>query len=162
MAALLVIGLLLGQAASALSGQGMLSIRGTVTDQSGALMPGITIEIRSDPNKPPEKVVTDERGAYVLNGLSQGVYELSANLPAFERNVRGVDLTASANMDFALRVQTVETCACISSSAQPAAPLPLPQDSFRRARGEQAALHLWQNSIQSKDRKNPQEIEAQQ
>jgi len=162
MAALLVIAVLLGQSAPAQSGDGGLSIRGTVADQWKALIPGATIEIRSDPNKPPEKIVTDERGVYVLRGLVPGVYEISTVLPGFERNFQGVDLKAPANVDFVVRLQNVETCACISSSAQPPAPLPMPKDTLRRAKVEQMALRFWQEAIQAKGGNNPQQIDLPQ
>ena len=125
-------------------------------------MPGITVEIRSDPGKPPVKVVTDETGAYILSGLAPGVYELSTQLSGFEGSFRGIDLKAPANLDFVMRVQSVATCVCISPATQPVTPLPLPQDSFRKAEGEQAALHLWQYSIQLEDETIPQQVDAQQ
>src|SRR5688572_11759388 len=64
------------------------SLAGTVRDESGAVLPGATIEAESPALI--EKVrttATDSEGRYRINGLRPGVYTITFTLPGF-RTVR--------------------------------------------------------------------------
>jgi carboxypeptidase family protein/TonB-dependent receptor-like protein len=60
------------------------SIGGTITDSSGALVPGATVTITSNERKTSDTVVTNEAGFYVKERLLPGTYEVKAELQGFK------------------------------------------------------------------------------
>jgi len=60
------------------------NIIGTVHDQSGAVLPGVSVTLTS-PALPagPRNLVTNERGEYRFTGLQPGMYALTVELPGF-------------------------------------------------------------------------------
>ena len=63
------------------------SIGGTVTDATGAVVPGATVTITSAERKTSDTVVTNESGMYVKERLVPGTYEVKAELPGFKSAV---------------------------------------------------------------------------
>src|SRR5437763_4669025 len=63
------------------------SIGGTITDSSGAVLPGATVTITSVERKTPDSVVTNQSGFYVKERLVPGKYEVKAELPGFKSAV---------------------------------------------------------------------------
>jgi len=80
-AALVVLCCSVAWPASAQSGLG--GLRGAVTDQQGAGLPGVTITATSPEVLRPQSDVTNERGEYRLNNLPPGTFTLTAELPGF-------------------------------------------------------------------------------
>jgi len=84
------------------------TILGQVTDQSGAVLPGVTVTATSPALQVPElSVVTNEEGEYRLAPLPIGVYQLAFDLagfrPAQRQDVRlGVGFTAKIDMQMGL------------------------------------------------------------
>ena len=66
---------------AAQSGNG--SLRGTVVDEQGAAMPGVSITATSPEAISPGTAVTDGEGAYRLLNLPPGTYTITAELPGF-------------------------------------------------------------------------------
>jgi hypothetical protein len=101
---------------AAQSGNG--SLRGTVLDEQGAAMPGVTITATSPAAITPGTAVTDGRGAYRIANLPPGTYTLTAELPGFLVFRReGILLRASANFqidDMVMRVGTLEEAITVS------------------------------------------------
>jgi hypothetical protein len=61
------------------------SIVGVVTDESGAVLPGVTVTARSPALQVPEvAAVTNERGEYRLTPLPIGVFSVTYQLPGFQ------------------------------------------------------------------------------
>ena len=60
------------------------SIAGTVTDNSGAVLPGVAVTITSVQRKTADTVVTDENGRYTRERLLPGSYEVRAELQGFK------------------------------------------------------------------------------
>ncbi len=59
-------------------------VRGTVTDPSGAVLPGVMVVAKSDALIGGQKVaVTNENGNFRLPGLNPGLYSLEGQLPGF-------------------------------------------------------------------------------
>src|SRR5262245_14485042 len=91
----------------ALAGQGAASpagIAGVVSDNTGAVLPGVTVTATGPALQVPSVVaVTDERGEYRLSPLPIGVYTVVFELSGFQ-NVRreGIKLTVG----FTARVDT--------------------------------------------------------
>ena len=75
---LLLIGLL---AAVCLPAQPAGTIRGTMTDDSGGVIPAATVTVSGTGT--PRTVQTQADGSYVVPGLAPGAYHVSVNFPGF-------------------------------------------------------------------------------
>src|SRR5437867_687302 len=74
------------------------SVIGTVTDPSGARIPGATLTLVNAGTGERRVVVSDEEGAYRFVNLVPGSYRLEVELPGFQRYVRdqiGVNIEAA-------------------------------------------------------------------
>ena len=59
-------------------------IGGTVTDTTGAVLPGVTVEARSPALiEQVRTVTTNDQGQYLIAGLQAGVYTVTFTLPGF-------------------------------------------------------------------------------
>ncbi len=80
-------------------------ISGTVTDETGAVIPGSTIEARNLETGLTRKTVTNDRGYYVLTLVDPGRYELRASMPGFKTQIRPeviVETQSKVVVDFTL------------------------------------------------------------
>ena len=59
------------------------SIGGMIVDQSGAVLPGVTVSAQDDAGATVGVTVTDARGNYELTRLEAGRYDVMATLPGF-------------------------------------------------------------------------------
>jgi hypothetical protein len=89
-------------------------INGTVTDASGAVLPGVTVTATSPALIQPQVAVSGEDGTYRLIALPAGVYEITFELPGFKvlkregiRVVIGQTLTVDARLEVATLEETV-------------------------------------------------------
>src|SRR5690348_12872648 len=60
------------------------SIGGTVRDASGAVLPGVTVNITSTTRQTTDSVVTNESGLFVKERLLPGEYKVQAELTGFK------------------------------------------------------------------------------
>jgi len=58
-------------------------VRGTLTDQSGAVVANATVTITNDGTNIAQTTHTDDHGEYFLTGLRPAVYVLKARAPGF-------------------------------------------------------------------------------
>ena len=80
-----------GTAGSAQAG----SVRGSVVDRTGLVLPGVIVTLRGDGI--PRTVASDERGDFELAGLAPGTYMLTVSLPGFsDATVDGVVVSDGA------------------------------------------------------------------
>jgi hypothetical protein len=104
---------------AAQSGNG--SLRGTVVDEQGAAMPGVTVTAVSPEAISPGTAVTDGQGAYRLLNLSPGTYTVTAELPGFAVYRReGVLVRTGSNFqleDIAMKVGTLEEAITVSGQS---------------------------------------------
>lgn len=63
------------------------SIVGTVTDESGAAVPGATVTVTNVGTQEERTVETNERGDYSVTALDIGLYEVAATMEGFSRSV---------------------------------------------------------------------------
>ena len=97
------------------------AIAGVVKDTSGAVMPGVTIEVASPALiEKVRSVVSDGQGQYKIVDLRPGVYSITFTLPGFNTVKRdGVELptnfTATINAD--LRVGALEETVTVSGAS---------------------------------------------
>jgi len=81
------------------------TISGTVTDSSGAAVPGATVTVKNTGTDISQTTVSDERGRYRLPSLNVGQYEVKAELQGFQTSIRkGIEVTVGREVvvDFAL------------------------------------------------------------
>src|SRR5678815_1350534 len=116
----LAVPLLLLVAVSAF-GQGLFAtVAGTVSDSSGALIPGVTIKATAVETSVVKTTVTNEAGAYSFADLLPGKYTITASLPGFQtKNLTDVQLSqnTSYRYNFELAVAGVSTQVEVSVSA---------------------------------------------
>ena len=87
------------------------SVVGTVTDESGASVPGAMVTVTNNGTQAVRTVETNERGDYSVTALDIGIYEVSAELEGFRRAVATdvrleVDLVRRQNMTLEVGVVT--------------------------------------------------------
>jgi outer membrane receptor protein involved in Fe transport len=111
-------------AAPAMAGQGAANpagITGVITDNTGAILPGVTVTVTGPALQVPSVTsVSDERGEYRLSPLPIGVYTILFELPGFQ-NVRreGVRLTVgfTARVDAEMSVGAVSETITVSGAS---------------------------------------------
>jgi len=97
------------------------AIAGVVKDTTGAVMPGVTIEVASPALiEKVRSVISDGQGLYKVVDLRPGVYSITFTLPGFNTVKRdGVELpanfTATINAD--LRVGALEETVTVSGAS---------------------------------------------
>ncbi len=70
------------------------TILGTITDASGAVLPGVSITVKNTDTAQSRTIVTDEGGRYRVPLLAPGHYEVTAQLSGFQTMVRsGITVT---------------------------------------------------------------------
>lgn len=107
-------------AASAQSGQ-TATLTGSVTDTSGAVLPGVSVTAASPHHiGGPQGATTDVRGQYRLTGLTPGSYDLTVSLSGFNTVQRAnVRLTPGfiATVDFTLVVADVTQTVVVGAAS---------------------------------------------
>src|SRR3954468_796743 len=83
------------------------SITGTVRDDSGAVLPGVTVEASSPALiEKAKSAVTDGTGQYRIGDLRPGTYALTFTLPGFTSVKRdGLELTGSSTLTIAVQMK---------------------------------------------------------
>src|SRR5579872_7408882 len=75
------------------------SITGTVTDKSGAVIPGATVTVTNSSQGVSRTTATNNTGSYLVGGLPAGSYNVAVEARGFNRNVTsGVTLRAGDNL----------------------------------------------------------------
>ena len=88
------------------------SIRGTITDPNGAVLPNVTVTVANSARGIKRTVVTDSTGAYEVAGLPPAAYDVSADVSGFDTIVtKGVNVTVGENVvsDVQMKVSGVKT-----------------------------------------------------
>ena len=105
-----ILSLAIGSSALAQSTAINGTIEGTVKDEQGALLPGVTVTLTNIDTGEPRVVVTNESGLYRAPLLSLGTYRVSAELQGFKKfEQTGVSLRAgqTAVIDVRLSVGAI-------------------------------------------------------
>ncbi len=90
-------------------------ISGTVTDASGATVPGASVILLNEATKVPREAKTDENGFYVATALPVGTYEVTVELQGFKKMVKtGNNLVADGRLTVNFRLEVGD----VSSSVQ--------------------------------------------
>src|SRR5262245_35363023 len=74
--------------APGVNGQSTTSIRGTVSDPTGAIVPGVSVTIEDKGTGATRTAITDDSGRYQILQVPPGLYRLRAELSGFKTVVR--------------------------------------------------------------------------
>jgi hypothetical protein len=99
------------------------TLGGTVSDSTGALIPGVTITATNTGTGIVSTSISNEAGAYQFASLQTGTYKVSAELPGFQTqtfNSVALGVSQQVRLNFTLQVgsvaQTVEVTAAVDTS----------------------------------------------
>jgi hypothetical protein len=96
------------------------SLVGTVRDESGAILPGVSITITNLGTSLQRTAITNERGDYLVSELPVGRYSVAAELTGFRKEVRtGITLQIDqrARIDLNLKVGAVSEVLEVTANA---------------------------------------------
>jgi hypothetical protein len=95
------------------------SISGTVVDESGGVLPGVTVTITSVQRNTVDAVVTNESGAYLKERLLPGVYEVKAELQGFKQAiVPRVTVGVDTQVEVPIKMEVGELAEQVTVTAQ--------------------------------------------
>ena len=95
-------------------------IRGTVTDQSGAMVQNATVTVTNDATNIATSAKTDDKGLYALTGLRPASYTIKVEASGFrgeERKNLVLAVDQQATMNFSLRPMTVSETVIVTEAA---------------------------------------------
>lgn len=96
------------------------TLKGTITDQSGALVAGAQVKATSAERGTVHEATTDASGVYQILSLQPGPYQLRISAPGFETElVKNVELSVGqvVVLDFSMKVGSVNTEVQITADA---------------------------------------------
>src|SRR6186713_1047854 len=107
-------------AASAAAQAVRATVLGTVSDRTGAVLPGATVTVTNTDTRVAQTTVSDSQGHYTLTNLLPGPYDIEAALSGFQTIVRnGVRLVVGSEsvVDFTLGVSSVQETVTVTADA---------------------------------------------
>jgi outer membrane receptor protein involved in Fe transport len=103
------------------AGQAVRStVLGTVTDRTGAVVPGAIVSVKNTETAVIQSTVADSQGRYQVTDLLPGVYDVDASLSGFQTVVRqGIRLVVGTQIvvDFTLGPSAVQETVTVSAGA---------------------------------------------
>ena len=96
------------------------TISGTVTDESKAILPGVTVVVRNTETGATRPLVTDERGGFRALNLAPGVYSVTAELQGFtpaRRENLTLEIGRDLNADLILKVGAMSEQVTVQGAA---------------------------------------------
>ena len=87
------------------------AVFGTITDETGSALPGVTIEVSSPALQGKQSAVTDIQGAYRIGSLPAGVYRIEYSISGFRTDVRSdfsLAVGFNARVDVVMKLGSVE------------------------------------------------------
>lgn len=107
-----------GTAAFGQAGQG--GITGTVTDPSGAIIPGASVTLHNDANGLTRKTTSNGSGLYSFIALTPGTYDLTAKAKGFgtvvHKNI-AVTVDETSTINFKLSVGTISQAVTVTATS---------------------------------------------
>ena len=106
--------------AATAAAQSLASVQGFVSDETGAFLPGVTVELVDIERGQRRTAVTNREGFFALRAVPSGVYDLVASLPGF-RTTRQQDVRLlvgqSLDVDLRLGLASVEETVVVVGQA---------------------------------------------
>ncbi|MGH9340906.1 MAG: carboxypeptidase regulatory-like domain-containing protein [Acidobacteriota bacterium] len=96
------------------------TIRGTVMDAAGAVVPGVSVTVTNQATNVARTVVSDDRGNYEVTHLNPGLYAVTAELPGFKRfRHEDIDVRAvqTLRIDVRLEIGELDTEVTVEAGA---------------------------------------------
>ena len=96
------------------------TLGGTVSDTTGALIPGVTITATNTATGIVSTVLSNEAGAYQFASLQTGTYRLTAQLPGFQTQTYNsvlLGVSQQVRLNFTLQVSSVATAVEVTAAA---------------------------------------------
>ncbi len=110
------------------------SITGVITDTTGLVLPGVTVEVRNAAGSM-QLAFSDGAGEFTIGGLDPGAYELTFSLPGFNAPAQVVEVGAgmTATVEVEMAVGLEERVVVVGTRAQPRSVTesPVPVDVIR-------------------------------
>jgi Carboxypeptidase regulatory-like domain len=95
-------------------------IRGVITDESGGILPGVTVTIRGRAVPGAPTTITNESGIYRFPNLPPGTYDLTVELQGFATQTQTgvpVQLGATAEINILMKVSTQTETVTVTADA---------------------------------------------
>ena len=95
------------------------SVVGRVADSSGAVLPGVTVTLKSTEAMGQYTGVTDSQGLYRVNNLPPATYDARAELQGFQTSLHKVTvrINSTVTVDFALSIGSMSETVTVSGEA---------------------------------------------
>ena len=96
------------------------TISGTTADQTGAVLPGVTVRATNSGTNLTREVLTNESGQFQLTFLPVGTYDVTAEFPGFRSEIRSgvtVQTDQRATISFSLEVGQLTESITVSEDA---------------------------------------------
>ena len=96
------------------------TISGAVTDESKAVLPGVTIVVRNMETGATRQLVTDERGGFRALNLPPGIYSVTAELSGFtsaKRENLTLEIGREVSADLSLKVGAISENVTVEGAA---------------------------------------------
>src|SRR5882672_1100702 len=98
------------------------SLTGTATDQKGAVVPGVKVEVKNVATGVSNEAVTDGGGSYQFSDLQPGLYNVTFTLASFktliQENVR-IDSNAARRVNAQMQVADVKETVVVTQDVAP-------------------------------------------
>ncbi|NOT60618.1 MAG: hypothetical protein HOP19_10395, partial [Acidobacteria bacterium] len=75
------------------------NLRGTITDQTGAVMPNASITVKHTETGAVRRAASNGEGLFAVDNLAPGVYELTAEATGFQKQLRRFTLLTGASVE---------------------------------------------------------------
>ena len=103
---LTILACLYSSAAAASAQTSTATLQGTISDPSGAVLPGVSVKLQSPTTGLERVTVTNTSGLYVFNFLPAGLYDVSGELTGFKSFRRdGLQLEIGQNLSLDLKME---------------------------------------------------------
>ena len=94
-------------------------IQGFITDESGAVLPGVTVTVASSETGAERTAITDERGFYAARSLASGVYSVTAALEGMQTvRQENIQLRVGQTIDINLSLGVEEVSEVITVTSE--------------------------------------------
>jgi hypothetical protein len=96
------------------------SLLGTITDPSGATVPGVEVTVTNSGTNESRRVTTNNLGYYIVQALEPGEYRVTVRKPGFKTQVRSgivLQVNQKLTLDFALAVGEVSETVAVTGEA---------------------------------------------
>ncbi len=117
---LVAVALLLGAGTAANAQQGRAELRGSVTDEQGGALPGVSILITNQDTGTFREIVSSGDGSFFAGQLLPATFRISAQLPgfnSFERIDFAIGVGRTLDLDIVMTIGAIEETITVSGAA---------------------------------------------